>query len=381
MSATPSASPGIETRLHDADAGVRRLALIELADDGNPDDLGPLTEALAADAAAEVRAQAATLLAGWGGAAVVDALGAALLDPEAAVREAAAEALAELKDPVDGERLLPGLERALGPLAGPTPSPQTASPTAPLAAPLAAPRTAPAAANRGAADALPPRPAPGAAALPDAAFAAAAALRALKALRLPGAQAPAERALGHADAAVRREAVAVLGWLKSQPALPRLAQIATDDPDAEVRRAASGALGLAPAETSPAVLPALLGALRDPVWIVREEAATTLAKLQPATALDALLLAMQDEAWQVRLRAARALGRLHDGRALPALVTALDHEAGNLRREAAIALGELGDPQALAPLTARAADPDPEVRKAVRVALQRLEARGAGAAA
>lgn len=378
MSATPSASPGIETRLHDADAGVRRLALIELADDGNPDDLGPLTEALAADAAAEVRAQAATLLAGWGGAAVVDALGAALLDPEAAVREAAAEALAELKDPVDGERLLPGLERALGPLAGPTPSPQTAS----LTAPLAAPRTAPAAAaaNGGAADA-PPRPAPGTAALPDAAFAAAAALRALKALRLPGAQAPAERALGHADAAVRREAVAVLGWLKSQPALPRLAQIATDDPDAEVRRAASGALGLAPAETSPAVLPALLGALRDPVWIVREEAATTLAKLQPAAALDALLLAMQDEAWQVRLRAARALGRLHDGRALPALVTALDHEAGNLRREAAIALGELGDPQALAPLTARAADPDPEVRKAVRVALQRLEARGAGAAA
>jgi HEAT repeat protein len=51
---------------------------------------------------------------------------------------------------------------------------------------------------------------------------------------------------------------------------------------------------------------------------------------------------------------------------------ALVHPAGNLRREAAIALGEVGDPNAATALTAAGGDPDPEVRKAARLALQRL---------
>ena len=56
------------------------------------------------------------------------------------------------------------------------------------------------------------------------------------------------------------------------------------------------------------------------------------------------------------------------------LIEALVHPAGNLRKEAAIALGEIGDAGAAAALQAAEGDPDPEVRKAVRVALQRLGA-------
>jgi HEAT repeat protein len=44
-----------------------------------------------------------------------------------------------------------------------------------------------------------------------------------------------------------------------------------------------------------------------------------------------------------------------------------------LRKEAALALGELGSPQSIAPLQAALEDRDPEVRKAVRIALQQLE--------
>jgi HEAT repeat protein len=68
----------------------------------------------------------------------------------------------------------------------------------------------------------------------------------------------------------------------------------------------------------------------------------------------------------------RALGRLRDARALPALTQALAHAMGNVRKESAIALGEVGAPESAPALTIAADDPDPEVRKAARLALQRL---------
>lgn len=303
-------------RLSDADPGVRRVAVLDFADLEDEAVLPALARLLRQDPDATLRAEAARALAGWDVDEAVDSLAAALSDvPEVAA--AAAQSLTELKDPRSGERLL------------------------------------------------------GHAAASDA-FISAASLRALRELRLPAAAAPALAALQHVDATVRREAVAVLGWLKHAPALPLLARVVVADADAEVRRAAAGALGLAAPALVPAVQAALCEALTDAAWTVREEAASTLGKLRAAGACPALRDAMGDHYWQVRLRAARALGRIGDAASLPVLTAALIHPAGNLRKEAAIALGDIGDIAAAPALNAAGSDPDPEVRKAARLSLQRL---------
>lgn len=303
-------------RLASDDATIRRIALIELADEEDEAHLPLLVQSLQGDTDAAVRAEAARLLASWETPDAVDALAQALVDDAEAVRQAAGQSLTELKDARLGERLLPWVRHA-------EPSVRCA------------------------------------------------ALRALRELRVPAAASDALNALASSDASVRREAVGVLGWLKQSDALPALASLAVDDADAEVRRAATGALGMAEGRLD-AVLPSLLAALRDPAWPVREEAATTLAKLRPPAAQPALRAAMSDETWQVRLRAARALGRLKNPKALPVLETALRHPIANLRKEAAIALGEIADPAAGTALHGAAGDPDPEVRKAARLSLKAL---------
>jgi HEAT repeat protein len=305
-------------RLTDEDATERRVALLAAADSGDETLLPAIAERLQNDPEAALRAEAARALAGWDDAVVVEALAQALRDAPV-VRDAAAQALSELRDPAAAAGLV-----------------------------------------RHAWDAD--------------AFVCAASLRGLRELRLDAAAEPALASLRRLEAAVRREAIGVLGWLRHAPALPLLAQAAVEDEDAEVRRAATGTLGLAGPQETAAVLPALFAALKDTAWPVREEAATTLGKLRPESsdAVRALCGAMDDDYWQVRLRAARALGRLKDRAALPVLTEALVHPAGNLRKEAAIALGEIGDGQAAAALRVAEADPDPEVRKAARLALQRL---------
>jgi len=80
-----------------------------------------------------------------------------------------------------------------------------------------------------------------------------------------------------------------------------------------------------------------------------------------------------DDYWQVRLRATRSLGRLKYVAALDALIDTLGHRISNLRKEAALALGELNDRGAVAALQAAQDDGDPEVRKAVRIALSQLQ--------
>lgn len=305
----------LRPRLQASDAGMRRIALIDLADLEDPDGLEWLVDSLRNDPSVEVRAQAATLLEAWEDGEVVQALCEALTDTEYAVRDAAAQSLSVLKTTEAGRVLLPWTGH-------PDVSVRTAI------------------------------------------------FRALRELRLEAAAPAALLALVDADAGVRREAVGVLGWLKHLPALEALAALASSDPDTEVRRAATGALGLA---SDDLVLPALHQALLDPAWQVREEAATTLGKVGSRNAGDALVGALADEYWQVRLRATRSLGRLRYLPALDALVQTLGHSISNLRKEAALALGELGDRQALTALRDAADDGDPEVRKAVRIALAQLQ--------
>ncbi|MHC8314591.1 HEAT repeat domain-containing protein [Pseudomonas sp. LB3P31] len=305
----------LQPRLTDADPGVRRIALIELADLEEPDGLIWLVDRLAGDPAEEVRTEAARLLEAWEDQPVVEALCQALTDPSLAVQAAAAQSLSLLKSEAAGQVVLPWTGHAE-------------------------------------------------------VHVRIAAFRALRELRYPNAAAAASAALVDVDAGVRREAVGVLGWLKQLDALPALATLASQDPDTEVRRAATGALGLA---SDAQVLPALRQALLDDAWQVREEAATTLGKVGHVDAGPALVDALGDDYWQVRLRATRSLGRLRYVPALAALIETLGHRISNLRKEAALALGELNDPGAIAPLQAARDDGDPEVRKAVRIALSQLQ--------
>jgi HEAT repeat protein len=299
------------------DTVVRRIALIELPDLEDPDALQPIVAALKNDTSADVRSEAARVLGAREEPSIVEALCYALIDADHAVREAAASRLSALKNPASGNVLCRWTAR--------------------------------------------PEP-----------FALAAVLRALRKLRFPDAFSPALRALSHDDANVRIEAVGVLGWLKDARALSPLADIATRDSIGDIRRAAVGAMGFAPA-AGPVILTALLDALRDPEWQVREEAATTLGKLRAVSARDPLIVALGDEYWQVRLRAARALGQLGDRAAAASLAGLLSHVISNLRKEAALALGELRDAGSLPVLREALGDADPEVRKAVRIALQQIE--------
>lgn len=308
----------LAARLASPDAAVRRVAMFELADLEDPGFVPAFIVALRDDPSADVRAEAARVLGAWEQPDVVDALCGALLDPDDDVRAAAAQSLSELKDSASGAVLCRWAAR--------------------------------------------PEP-----------FVRRAVLRGLRELRAPDAFAPALHALDAEHAAVRAEAVAMLGWLKDPRALPPLAGIATTDTAADVRRLAVGAIGFA-APDDASTIHALFVALRDHEWQVREEAATTLGKLRVATAREPLVAALDDDYWQVRLRAARALGQLRDAAAAPAVAALLSHAISNLRKEAALALGELRDPATLPALTRALEDHDPEVRKAVRIAIRQIDA-------
>ena len=222
LDAVPAEAAALLSRLASDDAAVRRIALIDLADLEDACVIEPIVNALRRDASPEVRSEAARLLASWERDDVVEALCGALLDPHDVVRASAAQSLSELKQSSSGAILLEWLKQ------------------------------------------------------PDS-FVRAALLRALRELRVAEALAPALQALSDDDPTVRSEAVGVLGWLKNAVALAPLALLATHDPDASIRRAATASLGFAP-RTHRATTEALLGALHDDAWQVREEAAKLPAK-------------------------------------------------------------------------------------------------------
>ncbi|MFN5801394.1 MAG: HEAT repeat domain-containing protein, partial [Burkholderiales bacterium] len=188
MTAHPfSATSDLRERLQDPDPEVRRVAVMELpySDD---DDYIELSIAALGDADAGVRADAAKALEGVEEAGVVSALVPMLKDQDAHVRQAVADTLAELKESCWGSLLLPMVTDSSTEV-------QTA------------------------------------------------ALRALRALRVPESFALAMSAAQSAEAAVRREAAGVLAYLKNDAALGTLTRLAIEDPSTEVRRVAVGGLG------------------------------------------------------------------------------------------------------------------------------------------
>ncbi|WP_312945814.1 HEAT repeat domain-containing protein, partial [Stutzerimonas kunmingensis] len=120
----------IATNLTSSDPGIRRVAVLELVDSGEPEAAELLILALN-DPDPSVRQEAAKVVDEFDAADIADALIAALQDSDEVVRNAAAHALADLKDPAaalpllealagsDDPFVVAGILRALKPLRHP----------------------------------------------------------------------------------------------------------------------------------------------------------------------------------------------------------------------------------------------------------------------
>lgn len=80
------------------------------------------------------------------------------------------------------------------------------------------------------------------------------------------------------------------------------------------------------------------------------EALSVISEPNNITALDAILKALKDSSWEIRQYAAWALGRLGDLRATEALIKALNDESPYVRQVAADALQHFGTGRARAAL-------------------------------
>jgi len=181
------------------------------------------------------------------------------------------------------------------------------------------------------------------------------------------------RLLGHADARVRRAAVAACRAL-DDPRTPSRAMALLADGDPRVREAAVRLLS--PQNEDPAV-EALDVACRDASDLVRCAALERLVVLDPARARDRLLEGLHAPSARVRAAAARGLGRL-PGTA-QALVATLDDADPWVRYFAVRALARQGDDTAVAAL-ARVAGVD-GARHVVVASLEGLREVGSPAAA
>ena len=96
----------VDERLEAADPGERRVAIIALGHSGRSGAVGHLS-GMVADPDAGVRQQVAMALGEFDGPESAAALAKLLVDPEPAVASAAADSMAEFKDPACADAILP----------------------------------------------------------------------------------------------------------------------------------------------------------------------------------------------------------------------------------------------------------------------------------
>jgi HEAT repeat protein len=171
----------------------------------------------------------------------------------------------------------------------------------------------------------------------------------------------------------REYAIVALGQIGPgvEGVLPAL-RAAMADPDDRVRSRASEAL----AKIDGPEIPRLIEALDAPDARVRKVAADSLGGMGPAAApaVPALITRLADEHEGVLWRVLHALTEI-GAPAVPALSEALGHEDARIRLGAVESLGRIGMPAASAAgrvATLRAGDPDPEVRRYAALALAAL---------
>lgn len=154
--------------------------------------------------------------------------------------------------------------------------------------------------------------------------------------------------------------------------LPILLEL-LDDPDPDVRRTATMAVGKI---GHPGPAGALVQGLKDPDPLVREYSASSLGSLgevvrdQAGLAVADLLLDSSDAAKQA---AARALGEIGTApKALDSVIEALGDPDVRTRRAAVLALGRIEAGSAFPALTEAVGDPDALVRQGALAALGEL---------
>ena len=175
----------------------------------------------------------------------------------------------------------------------------------------------------------------------------AAALEALRALRLAEGVPVALDLLGDADDDVRAAATQLIGELGGSE-LAGVIQPRTADREPTVRAAAARALGLVHATTAEREFTRLL---RDPEPAVRIAAADGVAEAGWSGAVPVLLDLLGDPEAEVRAAVARALGRLGDAEALPGLLKAFQTAEGPFADALMRAVAQL-DREALAEIAA-----------------------------
>ncbi|HSN01949.1 MAG TPA: HEAT repeat domain-containing protein [Acidimicrobiales bacterium] len=152
-------------------------------------------------------------------------------------------------------------------------------------------------------------------------------------------------------AGARRDSLSSPDWLR-----------ALGDADAEVRRDALVLLGerVAPDD----VLVAVRDALGDPDPLVVDAAAFALGEHGDANSVDALCQAAAHEDARCREAAVAALGSIGDERALPTIIAALEDKAP-VRRRAVVALANFEGDEVDRALARASEDRDWQVRAAV----------------
>ena len=303
-------------QLNSQDEKVRFITIMNIADEEREEYLAWLHYALAEDPSELVRIEAAKRLEGWEDRDSLLALAHALTDRSSEVVIAATQSLSEVKNTQSAEVLAPFLDS-------------------------------------------------------EVAAVKVAILCALKPLRVISLYEKIQAHIHHSDVFVRREAVSALSWLQLDQALDGLAEIAQHDPDLETRRIATGALAYSQ-QPNTKVINALQHTLTAPDWQLRVEAALTIGKLKLKELEDQLIALLHDTYWQVRIPAVRSLGLLKSEKSLAGLAENFFYEISNLRKEVALALGEIGGAEARRLLQAHESDPDPEVRKSIRIGLAQI---------
>jgi HEAT repeat protein len=177
------------------------------------------------------------------------------------------------------------------------------------------------------------------------------------------------------DASVRGAATFSLGRIGGERALAVVIEM-LDDLDVSVRERAAHAMGLIGGQSA---VNALYESLRYDLSPVRWNAAQSLTQLGES-GISALIGALRDRAWTVRQQAADALGWVSGKRVADALRKALKDRDPSVRANVAIALGRTGGKSVVEVLLGVLKDEEPDVRWGVAHALGDLGGERATAA-